>query len=57
MGTIFWDFAREKAIREAIKIKNGQGTWEDWENRWPSEVREQAERELKIFTMLGWMKR
>lgn len=57
MGKIFRDFAREKAIQEALKIGNGQGTWEEWENRWPEEVREKAEKELKIFTLLGWMKR
>ncbi|MBA4600834.1 hypothetical protein [Thermoactinomyces mirandus] len=57
MGKIFWNFALEKAIREALSIQKGQGTWEEWESRWPPEVREKAERELKIFTLLGWLKR
>ena len=57
MGRIYWNFVLEKAIQEALEIQSGQGTWEEWESRWPKEVREQAKRELKIFDMLGWKKR
>lgn len=57
MGKIFWNYEVEKALQEVLDIQKGKGTWEDWEERWSSEVKEKAEKEMKIFDMLGWMKR
>ncbi|SEN35045.1 hypothetical protein [Lihuaxuella thermophila] len=57
MGRIFRNFEVEKALQEVLDIQEGKGTWEDWENRWSKEVKEQASKEMKIFDLLGWLKK
>ncbi|WP_124727117.1 hypothetical protein [Staphylospora marina] len=54
---VFQNFQVEKALREVLEIRKGKGTWEDWEKRWPNEVKEKANKEMKIFDLLGWIKR
>jgi hypothetical protein len=54
---VFQNFQVEKALQEVLEIQKGKGTWEDWENRWPNEVKEMANKEMKIFDLLGWIKR
>ncbi|MBA4495766.1 hypothetical protein ACFO25_11720 [Paenactinomyces guangxiensis] len=57
MGRIFRNYEVEKALQEVLDIQKGKGTWEDWENRWSQEVKEKASKEMKIFDLLGWIKR
>lgn len=57
MGRVFWNFQLEKALQEVIDISKGKGSWEDWERRWPKEVKEKAEREIQVFQMIGLVDR
>lgn len=53
MGQIFWNFQLEKALREVLELAKGKGSWEDWERRWPDEVKKKAKREMQVFQWLG----
>lgn len=57
MGRLIKNFQLEKALQEVLEIQKGKGDWEEWEKRWSDEVREKAEKEMKIFALLGWLKR
>ncbi|MBA4541362.1 MULTISPECIES: hypothetical protein [Thermoactinomyces] len=57
MGRLIKNFQLEKALQEVLEIQEGKGDWEEWEKRWSDEVREKAEKEMKIFALLGWLKR
>lgn len=54
---IFSDFEAEKALKEVIDMRDGKGSWEEWENRWPASVKEKVENDIKIVELLGWVKR
>jgi hypothetical protein len=51
------NFQVEKALKEVLEIQKGNGSWDDWERRWPKDVKEKAEKEMNIFRLLGWLKR
>jgi hypothetical protein len=57
MGRLIKNFQLEKALQEVLEIQEGKWDWEEWEKRWSDEVREKAEKEMKIFALLGWLKR
>jgi hypothetical protein len=57
MESLIKNFQVEKALKEVLEIQQGKGSWEEWEGRWPQEVKEKAEEEMKIFALLGWLKR
>ncbi|MGA9173069.1 MAG: hypothetical protein WBZ33_03695 [Thermoactinomyces sp.] len=57
MGRLIKNFQLEKALQEVLEIQEGKGDWEEWKNRWSDEVREKAEKEMKILALLGWLKR
>lgn len=47
----------EKALKEVLEIQEGKGSWDDWESRWSSDVKKKASKEMKIFNLLGWLKK
>ena len=57
VGKVFKNYEVEKALKEVLEIQQGKGSWDDWESRWSSDVKKKASKEMKIFNLLGWLKK